>query len=168
MTTKDNGYAGARREYHLKADDLIIDAHGLADDQEVIVNTNVLLKSTNEAYQPEWEKPCWIVAIKNTLGVSEEKIKELALKHDWDGKSDGLAVKNVIMIVWDLIGHMPDLSLTKDSRGMTPKEFSGTQGKTGLVFTKAHVMPMVNGKVSNFNGHGEEEIAAVATYKGKK
>lgn len=43
MTTLDHGYPGDRTEYQIEPDDLIIDAHGLADDHEVIVNTNVLL-----------------------------------------------------------------------------------------------------------------------------
>jgi hypothetical protein len=53
---------------------------------------------------------------------------------------------------------------------LTPKTLSRSalsKGKTGLVFTRAHVMPMIHGQVSNFNGHGDEPIAAVATYSYK-
>lgn len=120
---------------------------------------------TEEKYVPEWEKPCWITAVHNTLGTPDEKIKKLAKKNGWDGECDGAPLHTVIQVIWDLIGKMPDLSLTKAAKGMTPKEFSGTQKKTGVVFTRAHVMPMVNGKVSNFNGHGEEQVVAVATYE---
>jgi hypothetical protein len=115
-------------------------------------------------YVPEWEKPCWIVGITKTLGVTDAKVKKLALKNEWDGVSTGLAIKSVLLIVWDLIGHMPDLSLTKDAKGMTARQFSGKTTARGLVFTKAHVMPMVRGQVSNFNGHGEEQVVAVASY----
>ena len=121
-----------------------------------------------EKYVPEWEKPCWIVAINKTLGTPEKRIRELAKKAGWDGKTFGAQIHQTIQVAWDLIGKMPDLSLTKAARGMTPKTFSGsdkTEGKTGMVFTKGHVMPMVNGKVSNYNGHGDEEIVAVATYE---
>lgn len=121
-----------------------------------------------EKYQPEWEKPCWIVAIKNTLGLSEDAIKKLARKNGWDGKSEGLELHKVIQIVWDVIGKMPDLTLTKFAKGKTPRSLSSSsisKGKTGIVFTRAHVMPMVHGVVSNFNGHGEEAVVAVATYE---
>lgn len=122
------------------------------------------MKLSEVKYQPEWVKPCWLVAINQTLGTPEEKIKKLAIKNGWDGESEGATVNTTIQIVWDLIGKMPDLSLTKESRGKTARDFSGTTNETGLVFTKAHVMPMVNGRLSNFNGHGEEPIVAVATY----
>lgn len=121
-----------------------------------------------EKYVPEWEKPCWITAIRKTLGTSEERIKELAKKVGWDGQAFGLSISHTIQVAWDLIGKMPDLSLTKEAQGMTPKAFSGsktTQAKTGLVFTKNHVMPMVKGVLSNYNGHGDEQIVVVATYE---
>lgn len=116
---------------------------------------------------PDWVKPCWLVAIKNTLGLPESKIKALATKNGWDGVSEGAKVDQVIMMVWDVIGKMPDLSLTRAASTFTPKNLSGSalvDGKTGLVFTRTHVMPMVNGRLSNFNGHGEERVIAVATY----
>ena len=43
MTRNSKGYSGNSTAYEIKPDDLIIDAHGLADDQEVIINTNILL-----------------------------------------------------------------------------------------------------------------------------
>lgn len=120
----------------------------------------------------EWEKPCWIVAINKTLGTSEDKIKELAKSNGWNGQTESLAVQGVIGVVADLLGQIPDLSLTKPARdsGLSAKEFSGSDlagGKSGLVFTRKHVMPMINGRLSNFNGHGEEPVAAVATYTAK-
>jgi hypothetical protein len=116
-------------------------------------------------FVPEWEKPCWVVAINQTLGTPETKIKALAKKAGWDGKSFGAPVHTTIQIAWDVIGKMPDLSQTKAAKDMTPKEYSSTTKFTGMVFTRKHVMPMVNGKVSNFNGHGDEQIIAVATYE---
>lgn len=49
---------------------------------------------------------------------------------------------------------------------MTARQFASSKLATGrgLVFTAAHVMPMVNGTVSNYNGHGEEKVVAVATF----
>lgn len=132
---------------------------------EIDHDSSVYTKQVREQkYVPEWEKPCWIVAINKTLGTPEAKIKELAKKAGWDGKSFGAAVHQTIQVAWDLIGKMPDLSQTKAAKGMTPKEYSGKTNLTGLVFTRKHVMPMVNGTVSNFNGHGEEQVIAVATY----
>jgi hypothetical protein len=116
-----------------------------------------------DKHVPEWEKPCWVTAINKALGTPEDEIKELAKRAGWDGESFGAPVHTVIQVIWDKIGKMPDLSLTKTARGMTAKEFSSTQNKTGVVFTKHHVMPMINGKLSNFNGHGEDEVIAVAT-----
>ena len=46
LTRKDHGYDGARSEFHMEPGDLIIDADELADEDEVIVNTNELLKKT--------------------------------------------------------------------------------------------------------------------------
>jgi hypothetical protein len=43
LSRKDHGYDGARSEFKIEPDDLIIDADELADEDEVIVNTNVLL-----------------------------------------------------------------------------------------------------------------------------
>lgn len=43
LTRKTSGYSGTATEYQIAPTDLIIDAHGLADDGEVIVNTNLLL-----------------------------------------------------------------------------------------------------------------------------
>ena len=118
----------------------------------------------------EWVKPCWIHAINKTLNVPDKQIQELGVKNGWDGKSSGAPIHIVISIVWDLIGKAPDLTLTKAAKGMTPKEVSSSnlvKNKTGLVFTKQHVMPLVNGQVSNFNGHGEEQILAIATFDPK-
>ena len=118
-------------------------------------------------YVPVWELPCWLHAICETTGTPEAKVKKLAIKEGWDGKSDGLAAAKVIGIVWSIHGKMPDLTLTKLAKGKTAKQFSGeglAAGKTGLVFTRAHVMPMSNGVVSNFNGYGDDEVVIVATY----
>lgn len=121
-------------------------------------------------FVPEWEKPCWIHAIHKTLGTPETKIKKLAIKNGWDGESEGAKIYQVIGIVMDIIGKMPDLSLTRDTKNMTPKELSDSKiadNRTGLVFTGQHVMPMVHGKISNFNGHDEEKILAVSTWDKK-
>jgi hypothetical protein len=111
--------------------------------------------------------PCWLHAILETTKVSEARVKRLAVNEGWDGKSEGLMVKQVIGIVWNIYGEMPNLNLTREAKDKTPKEFSAHKlGKlhTGLVFTRAHVMPMIKGVVSNFNGYGEELITVVASY----
>jgi len=118
-------------------------------------------------YVPPWEMPCWLHAICETTGAPEAKVKKLALKEGWDGKSQGLAAAKVIGIVWVMQGKMPDLTMTKIAKGKTAKQFSGERlgaGKSGMVFTRDHVMPMVNGVVSNFNGYGDDEVVIVATY----
>ena len=117
-------------------------------------------------YVPEWEKECWVHAINKTLKTPDEKVKQLALENGWDGKSFGAAIKVVISIVYDLMGKMPSLELTRDSKGMTARQFASSKLAVGrgLVFTRGHVMPMVNGAVSNYNGHGEEEVVVIATF----
>lgn len=118
-------------------------------------------------YVPVWGLPCWLHAICETTGASEARVKKLAKKEGWDGKSFGITTTQVIGIIWDIYGKMPDLTLTKIAKGKTPKQFSGEQlggAANGLVFTKAHVMPMLNGVVSNYNGHGDDPITVVATY----
>lgn len=120
-----------------------------------------------ETARPEWEEPCWLVAIHKTLGTDKEKIKKLALRNGWNGVDEGAKIHTVLQIVWDLIGHMPDVTLTKPAAGMTPRQFSGSElagTMRGLVFTREHVMPLVRGAVSNFNGYGDDKIIAVATY----
>ena len=43
LSRRDHGYDGVRSEYSMKPTDLIIDADELADNDEVIVSTNVLI-----------------------------------------------------------------------------------------------------------------------------
>jgi hypothetical protein len=43
LTRKDTGYDGERSVFHIKAGTPIIDAHGLADNDEVIMNTTDLM-----------------------------------------------------------------------------------------------------------------------------
>ena len=114
----------------------------------------------------DWEKPCWIVALKRTTGASESKIKQLAKKEGWDGQEFGLPTAKTISILWELIGKKPDFTETAKilKTPTTPKRYSGTTKLTGLVFTDAHVMPMIRGEVSNFNGHGDDVVKAVVTF----
>lgn len=45
LTKNENGpYSGDKLTFNIDVDDLIIDAYDLADDEEVIVNTNVLIR----------------------------------------------------------------------------------------------------------------------------
>lgn len=115
---------------------------------------------------PEWEKPCWIVAINKTTGTTDTKIKKMAKTLGWDGKTESLSTNDTISILWDILGKKPDFTQTGviNKNKTTPKKYSGSTKLTGLVFTKAHVMPMINGTVSNFNGHGEETVTAVVTF----
>lgn len=119
---------------------------------------------------PEWEKPCWIVALTRTLGVSESRVKSAARSNGWDSKSSGLPLSTVISVAWDFLGYQPDLSLTKAASSYTVRRLSASHivnGKTGIVFTKSHVMPLVDGHLSNFNGHGDEMVVVVAIFQPK-
>lgn len=116
---------------------------------------------------PDWEKSCWVVALRDTTKTTEAQIKKLAKKNDWDGKSSGLTIEATIRTAWDIIGHMPDLSFTRKASGMTPKSVdlaAPLAGRTGLVFTNKHVMPCVHGRLSNFNGYGDDKVVAVAVW----
>lgn len=119
---------------------------------------------------PDWEKPCWVVALRDTTSADELELYQLARGEGWSGKTTGLELVKVISLAWGIIGHKPDLSLTRPAveQKFTPKTLSSSalvRGKTGLVFTKGHVMPMVSGKLSNFNGHGDEPVIVIALTK---
>lgn len=110
------------------------------------------------AAAPEWETPCWIVAITKTFGITEAKCKQLALKHGWDGKSFGTQAEICYQIVKGLLGAKPKLD-TQTFKGKTARQFAATKPSgAGIVFVKGHVMPWLNGTVSNFNGYSEEPV----------
>lgn len=116
---------------------------------------------------PDWEKHCWVVALRVVTGKSEAAIVKQAKKHGWkEGVTGGaLGFTETVMVLWDLTGKKPDASLTRSvvvEQKLTAREFSATRpvGK-GIVIVKGHVMPFINGKVSNFNGYGDEKVAAV-------
>lgn len=110
---------------------------------------------------PQWEKSCWIVAISEVLGVPDERVKKVAKQNGWDGQSFGLSIQNTIATFWQILGRKPNFLHIDNYKHLTPKEFSGTTQLNGLVFTKGHVMPMQRGRVSNFNGHGEDPVLLV-------
>lgn len=114
--------------------------------------------------KPEWEKPCWLHALTKIFSKTDIEIQKLAKAEGWDGKSEGLPTNKVISIAWELYGEKPDFSQTKEARNQTPKSYSGKTKLTGLVFTSSHVMPMIKGVVSNFNGYGDDPVAAVITF----
>lgn len=60
------------------------------------------------------------------------------------------------------LGFTRELSPTKKWRGKTVDQFNGRTKITGLAFVEGHVMPIVNGKVSNIVGHGDEPLEIVA------
>ena len=121
---------------------------------------------SSKPFVPDWEKPCWLHAINKTLGTPESRIAKLARKDfGWDGVTKDMALKYVVMLLQDIIGQMPNFDLTREyANKVTARNFSGKTKARGLVFVNGHVMPMVNGVVSNFNGYGSELIKAVATY----
>lgn len=110
--------------------------------------------------KPEWEKECWLVALAKVTGRDEAEIKAAAQKNGWDGKSFGLSVAATISTLWSIRGSKPKMDISV--RGKTPKSISFAS-KTGLLFTAAHVMPIINGVVSNFNGYGDDPIILLTT-----
>jgi hypothetical protein len=116
------------------------------------------------ASAPDWERSCWIVALEKTLRVPEKRITDVARSFGWDGVTFGLSVADTIHIAVAITGKPFDLSATKAAKGMTARQYSGTTKLTGLVFVKGHVMPMVKGALSNFNGYGDDEVLVVAIF----
>ena len=106
---------------------------------------------------------CWVIALSACTGLSAAAVKKVALRNSWDGKSWGLALKHVVSSLWEILRYKPTITLAHNH--LTPKNFSGETRDDGLVFVDGHVMPLVNGKVSNFCGHGEQKIVAVVTTK---
>jgi hypothetical protein len=116
----------------------------------------------SELYEePEWAKPCWIVAFHKTFGLTDGACKALARKHGWDGHSFGITNNTCYLMLTELLGRKPRLDTTT-GKGKTPKQFGATRpaGK-GFVMTKDHVMPWVNGTVSNFNGYGDDPVILI-------
>jgi hypothetical protein len=104
------------------------------------------------------------VALEKTLRVPEKRITDIARRFGWDGVAFGLSIADTIHIAVAISGKPFDLSQTKAAKSMTARQYSGTTKLTGLVFVRGHVMPMVKGALSNFNGYGDEEIIAIATF----
>lgn len=112
---------------------------------------------------PEWEKPCWIVALKKTLGTPEAKSKKLALKHGWDGKSFGIPAQTLYSMVIELLGRKPRLDPVPVKTKMTVNQYANLDHASGfgLVLSTGHVMPMLNSQLSNINGHSGERVTVV-------
>jgi hypothetical protein len=107
--------------------------------------------------------PCWIVALNTITGASREEIECLARKNGWDGISFGTTIAVAMMTLWDLTGRQPSAKGTKEviDAGLTARQFSDPSF-TGLIFVNGHVMPAVNGRVSNFCGFGDYPIEVIA------
>lgn len=108
---------------------------------------------------PAHEDNCVVVALSRITGEAKSKVFRLLLNAG--GRPHG-ATPAQIAVVLERLGYEWSVRGTKEARRMTPREVSGkTWDGTWLVFTKDHVMPLVRGRVSNFNGCGDEPITFV-------
>ena len=107
--------------------------------------------------------PCWVVAFQTLTGKSRTELEALALKNGWDGKTFGVTVQTLLLMLWDITGKRPSLAASKPLReaGITAKGFNAPHF-TGLVIVHGHVMPCIRGRVSNFCGHGDQTVEFIA------
>jgi hypothetical protein len=151
-------------------DDWALEMRKVSNPEEYRQVMDSLKVSSAITYDFRKEGMCWLWALHQSLGVSMDVIHADAIKLGWDQNPDGaLSLADTVFIAKKHLGYMPDFSATNKSMELklTPKQVEGSKivgKKNGLVFTKTHVMPLVKGKVSNFNGWGEEPVTVICTY----
>jgi hypothetical protein len=77
------------------------------------------------------------------------------------GRRDGATPPQIVLAL-EHLGYEWSIRGTQEARKMTPREVSAKKWPgTWLVFTADHVMPLVNGRVTNYNGCGDEPVTFV-------
>ena len=101
------------------------------------------------------KRPCWMIALTTITNASEQQITKLMKAHGWNGVDVGAPVQTVLDTYWDIKCERPTLAKFKGN----VRDWASTKpsGK-GLVFTKFHVMPWVDGAVTNYSGHSDDDV----------
>jgi hypothetical protein len=100
---------------------------------------------------------CSLIALDALLGMDRNEMIQMMVKYGL--VENGISPARITLLLDELqIGW----KVVKGLRNMTPRELQEQhmQGKY-LVFVRGHVMPMLNGQISNFCGHGEEPVTMV-------
>ena len=99
---------------------------------------------------------CVVVALSKISGRHNSEITQML---DDLGCSRLGASPVQITFALDRLGYNWSVRGTRDAREKTPRELSNEMWSgIWLVFTRGHVMPLLNGRVTNFNGCGNELI----------
>lgn len=102
---------------------------------------------------------CAVVALSTITGIPESALSRLL--SEVGGRRDG-ATPPQILLVLKRLGYVWSVEGTQKARQMTPREVSAQRWPGAwLVFTAGHVMPLIRGRVTNFNGCGDEKITFV-------
>ncbi|NLS94827.1 MAG: DNA phosphorothioation-associated putative methyltransferase [Planctomycetaceae bacterium] len=108
---------------------------------------------------------CAVVALSAITGISESAISRLL--SEVGGRRDG-ATPPQILLVLERLGYEWSVEGTQKARQMTAREVSAERWPGAwLVFTFDHVMPLIRGRVTNFNGCGDERITFVMEVRRK-
>lgn len=116
-----------------------------------------------------WGDPCSLFAICELFPVDRKIARQVLLKHGLhDDAQGGIRLANLTLAL-DELGIPWHVRNTKQVRGMTPKELAEKGGLPGkhIVMVHGHVMPMYNGNVTNFCGHGDEPIQVLLSLEPK-
>ena len=105
-----------------------------------------------EYLESSQERECSRIAIEMLTGVSVPNIARTNTE--------------TIFAIEDL-GFKRDLSPTKEWRGKTIRDFNGMTSISGIVGVAGHVMPVIDGKLSNHAGWSNEPITYIASFSKK-
>ena len=108
---------------------------------------------------------CAVVALSSITGICESAI--FRLLSEMGARRDG-ATPPQILLALENLGYTWSVGGTQKARQMTPRAVSAERWPgTWLVFTADHVMPLMRGRVTNFNGCGDEPITVVMRVRRK-
>ena len=102
---------------------------------------------------------CVIVALGMISGRRRKEVIDLI--DDMGCSRQGATPVEIAMLL-DRLGYNWSVQGTMEARTKTPREVSNEKWVgSWLIFTRDHVMPLINGRVTNFNGCGDEPITFV-------
>lgn len=124
------------------------------------------LTASQESIKSVPNGDCSIVAVSELSGAKYSVVEQYA-SDNYGYKGRGLSLADTIYLAkhFGLVKAIEGVfNRLPECKGLTAREAASVLGKgLYLVFTAKHVMPCKNGQLSNVNGHGDEQITAIAT-----